>query len=235
MNEKGVDRGNHGRGWKRIPRHEGRRGPDHADHTGVGLHLPRCRQALQLRPPGRAERNPGLLPFLHLKPAGFWALVAGLVEFGGGIAMVLGLLARVQARTARRVTGPRSISLWERSLSPSLSSARVGGAWIEFSGSMGSSASEIGEARSFRPHHPEGSGQLEADPHTWVHEHASSRTVGLDVIPPPACTRDDGYGSSSTRLTSASPVYLLFGLTGRAAIRRSGTVGIVEARHYLLS
>jgi putative oxidoreductase len=33
--------------------------------------------------------------FLHLKPAGFWALVAGLVEFGGGIAMVLGLLARV--------------------------------------------------------------------------------------------------------------------------------------------
>ncbi len=33
--------------------------------------------------------------FLHLKPAGFWALIAGLVEFGGGIAMIAGFLVRI--------------------------------------------------------------------------------------------------------------------------------------------
>jgi putative oxidoreductase len=33
--------------------------------------------------------------FLSIKPAAFWALVAGLVEFLGGISMVIGLLVRI--------------------------------------------------------------------------------------------------------------------------------------------
>jgi putative oxidoreductase len=33
--------------------------------------------------------------YLHLHPAGLWALLAGLLEFTGGIALVLGLLVRV--------------------------------------------------------------------------------------------------------------------------------------------
>jgi len=33
--------------------------------------------------------------YLHIQPAGGWALVAGIVEFGGGICMIAGLFARI--------------------------------------------------------------------------------------------------------------------------------------------
>lgn len=33
----------------------------------------------------------------HLRPGGFFAVMAGLIEFGGGIAMALGLLSRLAA------------------------------------------------------------------------------------------------------------------------------------------